>query len=701
MRTIKVALVGNPNSGKSTLFNYLTGLNQKVGNFPGVTVDRQSGRFVLDKETDAVITDLPGVYSIYPKSIDERIVAEFLLNRYADQTPDKVVVVADATNLKRSLLLLTQVTDMGLPTILVLNMIDLVDKSGIKFNVQQLSKHLGVPVVATNARNGLGIDRLKHLLLNDTYAEPKTMFSIWTEAQDAVRDVKQSLNLEHDYAAYLYLEQPASLVFLSQEKRNDIQRIRDLYQFFPGKFQGAETIQRYANIQKILDEVIIQPADESWKNQTSKLDHILTHRVWGYLIFFLVLTLIFQAIFAWASIPMDWIDGMFGSLSQWAKNALPEGPLTSLLSEGIIPGLGGIVIFIPQIAILFAFISMLEESGYMARVVFLTDKLMRKVGLNGKSVVPLMSGVACAIPAIMATRTIENWKERIITIMVTPLMSCSARLPIYTILIALIVPEKQIWGILNLQGLVLMSLYILGFVSAIIGAWIMDKILKVRERGFLIMEMPAYKIPVWKNVGINIVEKTQAFVWQAGKIILAISILLWVLSSYGPGNTMENAEQIVLEQANEELSEEELSDRVASFQLEHSYAGILGKAIEPVIKPLGYDWKIGIALLTSFAAREVFVGTIATLYSVGSSSEDENTIKERLQKEINPSTGQPMYTVAVGSSLLIFYAFAMQCMSTLAVVYRETKGWKWPIIQFIVLSVLAYTSAFLVYQVLS
>jgi ferrous iron transport protein B len=425
--------------------------------------------------------------------------------------------------------------------------------------------------------------------------------------------------------------------------------------------------------------------------------------VWGYLIFFMILFLIFQAIFTWANIPMDLIDLSFAKLSSLLSDVLPHGPLTSLLTEGIIPGIGGIVIFIPQIAILFAFISILEETGYMARVVFVMDKVMRKIGLYGKSVVPLMSGVACAIPAVMATRTIDNWKERTITIFVTPLMSCSARLPVFTILIALIVPEQYVLGGFNLQGLVLMGLYLLGFAAALITAIAMKLLIRAKEKSYLIMELPTYRWPKWSNVGYTILEKTKAFVFEAGKVILAISVVLWVLASYGPGDEVENAYANVLaETSNQQLSEQSIDDRVAAYKLEHSYAGVIGKAIEPVIKPLGYDWKIGIALITSFAAREVFVATMATIYSIGSVDDgDEATIKSRMRNEVNPETGGPRFTPAVGFSLLIFYTFAMQCMSTLAVVYRETKGFKWPLIQLTYMTVLAYVSALLAYQLFS
>lgn len=702
-RRPKIALVGNPNSGKSSLFNHLTGLNQKIGNFPGVTVEKKSGLCSLPDGTTVEIIDFPGIYSIYPRSLDERIVSEVLLDHHSSATPDKIVVVADATNLKRGLLLATQIIDIGLPVILVLNMMDLAMKAGITYDFNGLSKKLGVPVVAVNARKGVGLDDLKKQLTHPVPVSTAEIFSVWDEARVPVKELRDKLGVDNDYEAYLFLEQPESLKFLTKERKALVDEIRERHQFFPGKFQGAETIHRYSFIQDLLNEVELKSSDHSWKKYSNRLDHVLTHKVWGYFIFFAVLVLIFQSVFAWATVPMDLIDSLFANISTSLHNILPEGSLTDLLADGIVPGISGIVIFVPQIAILFAFISILEESGYMARVVFLMDKVMRTFGLNGKSVVPLMSGVACAIPAIMATRTIDNWKERTITIMVTPLMSCSARLPIFTILIALIVPDQRVVGFFNLQGLALMGLYLLGFVAAIGSAWVMKLIIRVKERSYLIMELPTYRVPKWSNVGYTILEKTKAFVLEAGKVILAISIILWVLASYGPGDTMHRARETVLEQSsNLRLTEQGLEDRVAAYKLEHSYAGIIGRAIEPVIRPLGYDWKIGIALITSFAAREVFVGTIATIYSIGSVDEgDSSTIKDRLKAEVNPETGGPRYTPAVGLSLLVFYTFAMQCMSTLAVVYRETRGWKWPLIQLVYMTALAYVSAFVVFQLFS
>jgi ferrous iron transport protein B len=698
---LKIAFVGNPNSGKSSLFNHLTGLNQKIGNFPGVTVEKRLGYSQLNENLGAEIMDLPGIYSLYPRSLDERIVTEILLNHKSESCPDKIVVVADATNLKRSLLLLTQVIDVGLPTVLALNMMDLVAKAGISYDINMLSQRLGIPVVPINSRSGTGLDELKKVLNNRLEVPEKNIFKVYNDAKGAVKALRDHFHLDNDYEAYQILQQPNSLSFLKKEEQVLITQISQQHDFFPGKFQGAETIHRYTFIQNLLDEVTLKVSNESWKRYNSKLDKILVHKVFGYVIFFGILFLIFQSIFAWATVPMDFIDGLFASTSNYLSSVLPDGALTRLLTEGVIPGIGGIVIFVPQIAILFACIAVLEESGYMARVVFLMDKIMRKFGLNGKSVVPLMSGVACAIPAIMATRTIDNWKERTITIFVTPLMSCSARLPVFTILIALIVPDQLAFGFFNLQGLALMGLYLLGFAAAMLSALVMKYIIQVKERSYLLMELPAYRWPKWSNVGYTIVEKTKAFVLEAGKVIIAISVVLWVLASYGPGDRIEKARENVLEEsANLRLTEQGLEDRVAAYKLENSYAGIIGKGIEPIIRPLGFDWKIGIALITSFAAREVFVGTMATIYSIGS-TEDQTTIKARMKEEINTETGGPRFTPAVGFSLLVFYTFAMQCMSTIAVVYRETKGWKWPLIQLAYMSVLAYASSFVVFQLLS
>ena len=697
----KIALVGNPNSGKSSLFNHLTGLNQKIGNFPGVTVDKKTGICHLDDTHKAEIIDLPGTYSIYPNSTDEKIVFDILGNRDNPLHPDIVVVIVDASNFKRNLLLFTQLYDLNIPTVLALNMMDIVEKTGLSIDEKKLSKELGVPVIPMKARRGKGIDVLKKILLADIDYNFKSIFDARAHAPEAIDAIKDTFSIQNDYVAYQMLQQHRINQSLTQSEQNLISDIIERHDFSKDELRRKETLDRYAAINQFIDGSVKENFTTLPVRWTQRLDRIFTHKVWGYVIFFAILFLIFQSIFAWASVPQDFIDLTFSEFGAYLADTLPPGVLTRLLTEGIIPGIGGIIIFIPQIAILFAFIAILEETGYMSRVVFLMDKIMRKFGLNGKSVVPLISGVACAIPAIMATRTIENWKERLITIFVTPLMSCSARLPIYTILIALIVPDTSYGWFLNLQGLVLMGMYLLGFLAALISALVMKLILRTKDRSFLVMELPTYKMPRWKNVGMTMYEKSKTFVLEAGKIILAISIVLWVLASYGPGDNIENAEQIIREKyAQENISDVDLQNRIESYKLESSYAGLFGKAIEPAIEPLGYDWKIGIALITSFAAREVFVGTMATIYSIGD-TEDEATIKNRMKNEVNLETGEPRYTLATGLSLLVFYAFAMQCMSTLAIVYRETKGWKWPMIQLVYMSLLAYCSALLVYQGLS
>lgn len=701
MKQLKVALAGKPNSGKSSLFNQLTGLNQKTGNFPGVTVDKKTGTTRLDENTQAEIIDLPGIYSLYPRSLDEKIVAEIFSDRRNNYFPNKVILVADSTNLQSSLLLLTQLIDLRLPTVLVLNMVDLAAKSGQNIDVIKLSQNLDLPVVLVNARTGQGIQELKKVLAGNIPVSKQKIYPLDSEIIPAVEAAKQHFKLESNYEAYQYLQQVENLSFLRNEDKAFINSLAKQYDFFPGKYQGAETIIRYQFIQDLLSKVVLKTADTEWKRFSYRIDKVLTHKVWGYLIFFSILFLIFQSIFAWAQAPMDFIDSTFANLSNLLRDVFPEGPFFDLITQGIIPGIGGILIFVPQIAILFSFIAVLEETGYMSRVVFLMDKIMRKFGMSGKSVVPLISGWACAIPAIMATRTIENWKDRLITIFVTPLMSCSARLPVYAILVALIIPDDKLFGFFNYQGIVLMGLYLLGFLAAIVSALVMKWIVKAKERSYLIMELPTYRMPKWSNVGLTIVSKTRTFVFEAGKIILAVSIVLWVLASYGPAQQMNQAEAVIDKQiSNNERIADQRESLLMAYRLEHSYAGIIGKAIEPAIAPLGYDWKIGIALITSFAAREVFVGTMATIYSVGN-TEDQTTIKSRLRAEINPETGGPRFTTATGLSLLVFYTFAMQCMSTLAIVKRETNGWKWPMIQLVYMTALAYLSALIVNQAFS
>lgn len=696
-KQINVALIGNPNTGKTSVFNALTGLNQKVGNYPGITVEKKEGICKLSRGVKAHIIDLPGTYSLNASSLDENVVIELLLNKNDKDFPDVAVVVSDVENLKRNLLLFTQIKDLEIPSILVINMADRMRYKGISLDIPYLEKQLNTKIALVSTRKNYGIDELKELISN--YRELSTVPCM--NASEIDKDYFDGLRKAFPdqllYKLWLVITQDVNF---GKTDRNEIDPVADFKTKSKSelkRLQQKETIKRYQFINETLKKGQIIDLSTA-KDLRIKLDRILTHKVWGYVIFFFILLTIFQAIYDWSSVPMDFIDSTFASLSEWTKNALPEGTFTNLLAEGIIPGLGGIVIFIPQIAFLFLFISILEETGYMSRVVFLMDRGMRRFGLSGKSVVPLISGTACAIPAIMATRNIESWKERLITILVTPFTTCSARLPVYLIIISLVIPDKRFFG-LGYQAMTLMLLYLIGFGAALGSAMILNKILKIRSKTFFVVEMPNYKLPLLKNVALTVVEKTKAFVFGAGKIILAISIILWFLASYGPGDDFNNAEEIVAtEFANQNLSEDEIEQHVASQKLEHSFLGITGHAIEPAIRPLGYDWKIGIALVSSFAAREVFVGTLATIYSVG--SDDEETIKNRMAGEVNPILGGPLFNFASGISLLLFYAFAMQCMSTLAIVQRETNSWKWPILQLVIMSTFAYIIALIAFQVL-
>lgn len=694
-----IALLGNPNSGKSSLFNQLTGLNQKVGNFPGVTVEKKTGIFQLENGEKLRIIDLPGSYSLYPRSLDEQVVFETMLDKNNSEYPDLAIVIIDASNIKRNLLLFTQVADLGIPTILVLNMLDVATNRGQRVSPTQLSKFFTVPTISLNARTGQGIGLLKNALADGNIPVPQPIFTSSDFENGIEKEIKTHFGIENDFKSHVLLIQYENFTGISESERQHVKDLIRTKKFNPELSQSKEILKRYEIIDKAIEESVVFNLHKN-RNITERLDKVFTHKFFGYFFFLAILFLVFQSVFAWAKAPQDFIEFSFSELSIFLKSVLPAGVLTSLLTEGVIAGISGVIIFIPQIAILFAFIAILEETGYMSRVVFLMDKIMRKFGLNGKSIVPLISGVACAIPAIMATRTIGNWKERLITIFVTPLMSCSARLPVYTILIALVVPEDYVFGFLNIQALALMGLYVLGFAMSILSALVVNAFVKAKEKGYFMMELPLYKFPRWKNVGITIYEKSSAFALEAGKIILAISIILWVAASYGPGDKIKNAEKYVTESiGGETLDTNEFEVKVDAFKLENSFAGIFGKALEPVIKPLGFDWKIGIALVTSFAAREVFVGTMATIYSIG--SEEESTIKSKMGAEINPDTGGPMYTPAVGFSLLVFYAFAMQCMSTLAVVKKETNSWKWPIIQLFYMTGLAYISSLIVYNIFS
>lgn len=693
---LRIAMAGNPNSGKSTLFNLLTGLRQKTGNFPGVTVDLHVGYTRLSNGKKVEIIDLPGTYSLFPKAADEQVTAEVLCNPAHSNHPQLTVLVADSSNLKRSLYLCSQLIDTGMPVILVLNMIDVAVKKSIAINQEKLSQLLGIPVIAVNSLEGSGIAGLKQLIESYQQRNDHPLIPASEISAHNWLGLQQIMSCLTPYDAFVTFinrrflkdaaEQKIMEDFFAQQQVNEVQ------------LQTNEAVIRFKKITGVIEQCVAYKQRNSYE-LTHKIDNIITHKIWGFVIFLAILFTIFQFIFSFSAIPMEWIEMGFANFSDWVAHALPQGILNDVITGGILAGLSGVVVFIPQIAFLFAFIAILEDSGYMARVSFIMDRLMRRFGLNGKSIIPLISGAACAVPAIMGARTISNNKERLITILVTPLMSCSARLPVYTLLIALVVPNKNVGGVINLQGVVLMALYLIGFLAAIGAALVLKYLIKSREQSYFIMELPIYRMPQAKQVGMVIYDKVKVFLLEAGKIIIAISVILWLMASFAPGNRMQEIEQKYASIGNT-ISEQERSNKMAAEKLEASYAGIAGKLIEPAIAPLGFDWKIGISLVTSFAAREVFVGTMATIYSVGDQA-DERSIRQKMKEELNPTTLQPVYTTAVAFSLMLFYAFAMQCMSTIAVVYRETKGYKWPLVQFLFMTAMAWLSSFTAFHLLS
>jgi len=698
--TPRIAIIGNPNVGKSTIFNQLTGLNQKIGNYPGVTVDKKVG-LMNYKGNSYQIIDLPGTYSLYPNSEDEIIANRVLSQTNLAEKPEFVLMVIDSSQLSRGLFLATQLIDLGLSLAIVLNMSDLATKRNITIKTFEIFKALGVPILSTDARGEKGLDQIRDLIHTRNFSKKGSFIAIDEVVPESLLDEVQSkFDLPNQYQAYQMLRFGRVDKVIPLESRNWIKSKLESLDFDLSAAELEETKIRYRKITKIVESAVVKEIPD--RKATSGLDGVFLHPVFGYVIFAAILLIIFQAIFAWASVPMDLIDGFFAELSGRISDLLPAGPISSLISEGIIPGIGGVVIFIPQIAMLFGFLAILEDTGYMSRVVFLMDRWMRPYGLHGKSVVPLISGVACAIPGVMAARNIGNWKEKIITIMVTPLMSCSARLPVYVILIGLVVPDKNI-GFINLQALTLLGLYFLGIVGVLGTALLLKNILKTTEKSFLMVELPSYRAPRWWDVVLTMYNKSKTFVMEAGKVILAISVILWVLASYGPPSRMDeirSSGEAKLATATNPEQEEQIQAETSSLLLENSFIGIMGRGIEPVIRPLGYDWKIGIALIASFAAREVFVSTIATIYSIGGDPENDLTIRQKLNQQIRPN-GDKVYNIATAFSLMVFYAFAMQCMSTVAVVYRETKSWKWPLIQTAYMTGLAYLSAFIVYQILS
>ena len=669
-----ILLVGNPNVGKSTIFNLLCNKNQKTGNYAGVTVASHQGTYIHQGE-EVEIVDLPGSYSIYPTSEDEAIFTKYLIEE--QEKYSGVIYIADALNLKRSLLLFQQIKDLGIPVLVVLNQMDLAEKRGLHIDSKKLETLIGNRILKTNAKANIGIEEIRNAIKNNEFSvSDKAFFDIPSENLGLVFKISRQINETNFYKVWTLIAADTYLGKLESVKTQLNQEDRKC--MVPKRLQVQETIRRYQQIDGYMSQ-IISKKPQFKELLTEKLDKVLVHPILGYLVFAIILLTIFQSVFFIAEYPMNWIDGSFAWLSQFTKTHLPEGPINSLLSDGIIPGIGGIVIFAPQIGILLYFLYLLEDSGYMARVIFLMDRFLRPFGLNGKSIVPLVSGTACAIPAIMSTRNIENVKERLITILITPFMTCSARLPVYSIIIALIFSDETIWGI-QYKALALFAMYFLGFVTALISAFILKYFIKNKGKTFLVMDLPAYKMPLWTYDFKLVLGKVWEFITGAGKIILAVSVILWVLSYFGPKD------------------EKQLFQVQSEVKLENSYLAKIGRQMEPAIAPLGYDWKMGVGILSSFAAREVFVGTMSTLYSLDDEAE-EQTVIEKMKADVKPN-GEKVFNFATGISILIFYAFAMQCISTIAVVYRETKSWKWTAIQLVFMSGLAYFVSMIAYQIL-
>lgn len=700
-KTINIALVGNPNSGKTSLFNTITGLNQRVGNFPGVTVDKKTGTTSISEALTGNIIDLPGTYSLYPKRLDEWVSYRVLLNQDKDIKADIFVVVVDASNLKRNLLFCSQILDLKQPVVVALTMLDLANKKGIEIDLPELERELGVPVVSVNPRKNKGISQLKkaiELTASQLYKVPVRDFIENNALASApIEDLKKVIPEASDYSAIHYLINHEQFD-LSYGVQETIENIERKHVFNHTRTQATEILQRYGRIKHIMNVAVAEPDPLQQTILTDKLDNVLLHRKWGYFILLAVLFILFQSVFYLAQYPMTWIEMLFSSISSSLSNSLPQIWWSDLIINGLVAGLSGILVFVPQIMILFGLITILEDTGYMARISFLTDRLMRSVGLNGKSVMPLISGFACAVPAIMSARNIENRKERLLTILITPLMSCSARLPVYTILIGLVIPNTYLLGLFSVQALVMMGLYLLGLAMALLVSFVAKWFINIKERSFFILELPTYRPPRLKNIVQTMVNKAKIFVTDAGKVIMVISLILWALSTFGPERSSTIEEKYKLEIAKNPAAADSLQTALNTAKLENSYAGILGRSIEPAIQPLGYDWRIGIALITSFAAREVFVGTMATLYSVG--EDDQGLLLRDKLRSAKKEDGTPLFTLAMGISLMLFYLFAMQCMSTLAITRRETKTWKWPVIQFVYMTGIAYIMSFIAYQLL-
>ena len=680
-------MVGNPNCGKTTLFNKLTGLNQKVGNFPGVTVEKRSGLCTMADGQKYEIIDLPGSYSLSSTSPDEKVVQDILLDTKNASLPDVVILIADVTNLKRNLFLVTQIIDLGFPVIVALNMSDVAKKKKIQVNIEGLRNALNVPIIEVSAKKE-SASSLKSKFLAEHSKKGEPIIDSKKIGGKTLGVLAEKYPNENQYRLFKSLNNFENLAWLEGKEFYELLVQNSSYN--RNEAELHEINNRYEKIQEIIAANIITEIKNDDDDTTTRIDKIVIHPVWGFLIFISVFFLLFQSVFTLAQLPMEAITNGMAYLSDSISNVLPEGYISNFITEGLLAGISGILVFLPQIMILFGLITALEDSGYLSRISFMSDRFLRMFGMNGKSVIPLVGGFACSVPAIMAARSIESRKERLITIFITPLMSCSARLPVYVFLTAFIVPNEMVGGIISLQGLFMMGLYLLGVVFSLVIAVIMNKFLKITERSSFIMELPKYGIPTFKNVLSTMINKGKTFVFEAGKIIIIASVVLWFLSSFGPSSDIERIEtKYTSEVMLQSHTLEEIEVLKSSERLEYSYIGYFGKSIEPVIKPLGFDWKVGIALITSFAAREVFVGTMTTIYSVGS---DKNS-KEAL--------ASIHFDKPTAFSLLIFYVFALQCMSTIAIVKQETGKWKFAITQFLVFTGMAYLGSFITYQLMS
>lgn len=688
-RIQNIALIGNPNCGKTTLFNALTGLRQKVGNYPGVTVERKEGRVLFEDDTEASLLDLPGTYSLTANSPDEKIATDVLLGR-VDHTniPDLVVCVVDASNLERNLYLVSQIIDRHLPVVVALNMIDLATEEGIEIDVEQLERELGVRVVPIVSSKGTGIPALKKAMGETTRPtgnarQWRLPDAVHKETQELVDILRNKHHLADPVAFHeailLLTSQSAMLDHMDRfdpEVRDHVKRDHQKLDFLGFDRQSVFVESRYEWIKRVC-AASLQQQPRTTTSPSDKIDRIVTHRVWGFVVFLGLMSVMFQSIFAWANIPMELIGDGFDRVGQQVTLLMPPGDLRDLIVNGGIAGVAAVVTFLPQILFLFLFLGLLEDTGYMSRAAFIMDRLMSKVGLHGKSFIPMLSSFACAIPGIMAARTIESPKDRLVTMLVSPLMSCSARLPVYTLLIAAFIPNTSVLGLFSLAGITMLSMYLLGLVAALSMAWLFKKTLLKSAPPIFIMELPPYRLPSLKSVIMQMWERSLLFLKRAGTIILGVSIILWFLASYPK---LENASP--------------------SEQLKQSFAGRTGHLIEPLIKPLGFDWKVGIGLVGSILQREVFVSTMGTIYNIQNADENEGSVslRQQMQQDRDPVTGAPTFTVLTAICLMVYYVLAMQCMSTVAVMRRETNGWKWPLFQIGYMTALAYSVTFVVYR---